>query len=464
MEGRNSNPTGANAVKQAASPAVMPLVASHETEGALKTNETNPAPESAAKRDVESGEQEDKITDTSTGSKPAEKILEMTAAGGIHSVLQNLADNDGVDGLTGKGKSPTGEKINILEKAPTWKRTEINNEYAGFRGKENAELVDQNENFSPMFSKTVRVSEDSRIREHTQRNMQHLQAEFAFLEKLKDTGVTPEPLLLKTNPDNTESHLLMKKVNGQSLEQRKDKSDSDKDKLDAIILSMSTSLDKVHKKGVLVTDINNGTFIIDGLDNDTSDLSTKIVDFELAVDTSNLSNEDTQKKLIKWYASKDVGIALAQDEDSAFQITEDLAQNSEQYSASKTALEAFIGPDYTWKVDRSTLTQSDQQAYDNQFARMKPYLEKKAKLALHQEYADAKADGIDYVGNDEQEFINKKLENQTAIDAEIVMINITLPYLLKERGINASEATIQHLQQTTSPFIHERTVPLIAEI
>jgi len=345
-------------------------------------------------------------------------------------------------------ENPT-QPIQIVDKAPKWKSQNVNNWAAKFRGKTNSIITDAQGTHDTLFSKSVKRVEGQRD------NVEGLQRELYFLEKLKDTGITPEPVTLKINPDRTDAQLLMKKLEGDSFEKTDGSDEVAKRNFGRISESVSQSLEAIHNRGVLVVDINEGTFVIQQMNSDNQDLITYVVDFELAEDIADLSSSEVQDRLKRWYSRKDIGLQIAMYE-TDFNLNVDTTKGVEQYLGAKSVVEHFIGPDYSWKIDYNKLSAEDRDRYDAQLQIVQPRIEEITKKQLREEYQYAKQVSSKYLPPDEETYVKREFEERLHAKIDLAMINITLPYFLHDKGISVETSTLKHLQRSLSLIVEER--------
>ena len=340
-------------------------------------------------------------------------------------------------------KGSPDEPVVFTKDAPRWQSEEADNWAAKYRGKSNEVVTDARGNYEATFNKSVRRIDGQRD------NVAGLQREFAFLQRLQASGVAPEPLLLKINPDGSEARLMMKKVNGKSIEAIDADDEAAKGRFDDIATSVNQAIDIVHKNGILAVDVNEGTFVIDGLGSPGKALTTKVVDFELAEDRAAIASPDAQANALGWYKGRDIAIEMASQQ-PGYILTDEGARASEQYLAAKVVVEKFVG---YGGVDVSSLSSADRERYDNQLEKVRPFLAAKMIPDLKQNYADF---GKQYYST-EQEYIDAHLDNDIQPYVNEAMLNITLPYLLREKGITARPETVLALQARLSPILTERS-------
>ena len=191
------------------------------------------------------------------------------------------------------------QDIPLYDKAPPSTQI-VRTEAAGVRGKENRlRPGDQEGEFTALFSKKVKKPEPGSRNKRD--NIGGIEREYQMLQVLRDSGVTPEPLALHVNNDRTEAQLLMKGVKGESIDHMSGDSPEVQARFGEMMISALAALDAVHQKGILIRDVNKGTFIVDGLTEHAEALTTSVVDFELAVREGELADPKIADSVSHWY-------------------------------------------------------------------------------------------------------------------------------------------------------------------
>ncbi len=322
--------------------------------------------------------------------------------------------------------------IILNEDHPHYNTLEFKSPAAEIRGKKNQLFTDGGDFFPQLFSKSAKLKSGG-----SRSVIQRLEQEFRFLEALDGSGVTPKPIGLKYNKDNSEAHLLMTRVPGESIERINWTTETAKAKFDEVVAQVHDSLSLVHSKGVLLGDVNAGSFVIDGVQDKLRPITVSVIDFEQGCLINNLHSPNEQQQLLRWY-EQDIGVAIKLGT-NAYSIGEVEAKKIEQYLAAKAILEHYIGPDFTWQASRDQLSDSERERYDNQYEKLQVRLNQLAN-------EDMQKDSL-YTG------VQKKLTVRT----NTTMANITLPHLLKQKGINSKPETLTFLQSVLNPFIEQRS-------
>lgn len=132
----------------------------------------------------------------------------------------------------------------------------------------------------------------AKFQEGNRNNLEGLNQEAEILKRLESTGVTPKFIQLKQYPNEKMARLVTEKVGGISLDRFKVPEKNRDEIFENVIISTARSLQKIHDEGVYVVDINTGTFLVNESGEDCN-----IVDFELAIDSSNPSEEKIKNAL-----------------------------------------------------------------------------------------------------------------------------------------------------------------------
>jgi len=363
--------------------------------------------------------------------------------------------------------------ILLVDQAPHYQAKKVENWAAKNRGKENLIIDDKKELFPSLFSKSATRNEGN-----GRDNIAGLAKEYIVLERLKNSGVSPEPLAFKLSADRSKAHLLMTKVPGQSIEKidsdlyekvggesKKDPEEESTPETEAlisrfndVISSAAKSLDIVHSKNVLVVDINAGTYIMDCLVSSNELLRVSVVDFEIAKTTPELEELKVKQELTLWYSLKDPAVVLGH-QAGKFELTADRAKKIESCIGVKVFLEHFLGADFNWKIDPDKLPPEIKMAYDKQMEEIGPRLAGRAKVEVARDYQgikDSAAKDQTMTISTEEEFFKYQypLSYQALVNG--AMINITLPVLLEQKGIKVDPIVLNYLQQVLNPDIDTR--------
>jgi len=346
-----------------------------------------------------------------------------------------------------------GQPIKIVDQAPKYKTTKVENWASKFRGKENQVIEDEKELFPSLFSKSA-----TRVENHKRDNIAGLAREFYFLEKLNGNGITPEPIIFKLSPDGQKAHLLMTKIPGESLEKTEKDTDISKLRFDEVVSAAIKCLDFVHSKDILIVDINEGTFVVDGLQETGKPITIHLVDFELAKDQAELASQEIRDQLTRWYSSRDIGVAIATTT-GTFELTPENASKIELYLAAKVIAEHYLGPDYTWKPNISALSGQDQAAYNKQLELIRPQLETRVRNEVavdYERFQEIRKRDPSIKDVIKEQWFAYEYPKQLQFRTNAAMVNITLPYQLEEKGIDASPETIAYITSILNPVVEQR--------
>lgn len=321
------------------------------------------------------------------------------------------------------------------------------------RGKENVLINDSAEIFPSLFSKTVTDFEGKKVAD-----VKALANEFRVLQKLQGTGITPEPIAFNLGKDGKKANLLMTKVNGEGLEWGLHGSEKNIGDFSSVIAATARATETIHQRGILIGDVNNGTFLIEP-DSDGRSLKSNVVDFEFARDSGDLNSKETSASMLEMYIHYgDTGLNVASF-DKAFKLDFNTAKKAELFAAAKAVVVHYLGSDFTWAVDQSKLSEEDRQAYEKQLSQIEPSLETISKSDIAKDYENIKKDAARQNKSPDTTYDNyekNELPKTLQYNINASMINITLPYLLEEKGIDAHSAAIGYLKEVLSPIIADR--------
>lgn len=334
--------------------------------------------------------------------------------------------------------------IALHDVAPKYKAEKVENWAAAFRGKENARITDENATYTPLFEKAAVKQEGMRD------NIQGLETEFAFLQRLEHTGVTPRPLAFTTNDKQTEGHLLMTAVSGESLEGI-EPDDAMRENFGNILKAMSRSLHAIHEEMVLLRDINEGTFVLDRPASD--DVSCSVVDFELALTQKDIDNQDSGDDIsADWYGRKDIGFDLARRHGKTLDM--DTAQGSERYQLVKTLVDSFVGA--TANIAPEDLPDDVREQYNRQYAQIKDEVAEITRDEIRNAYRTAVELELDYREETEEAQIELDFDQTFNYKMRNAMLHITAPYLLRENGCVVDDDTAHYLSHGLEMAIDKR--------
>lgn len=312
------------------------------------------------------------------------------------------------------------------------------------RGKENVRYV------SPegreFFTKYVNQQEGKRD------NIAGLKNEKYFLDLLTDSGVTPKNSELKIYPNKKRARLSIEQVPGISLDKMNDEQSERflKEKVEATIHSTAEALDKIHQKNVLLVDVNEGSFLLDEKD---ENVSTHIVDFELAIDLGKKIPEDSESAF-RWYANKDLGLVI--DEKIEHQDIEVL-KKAEISLWARTLVEKIIGFS---DISKSVKLPPAKQKYFNAMKiKIIPILEKqiieRAKKDYEYQSKIPKEERF-YDLSTEEDFIQKEIESELPRKIEEELLGITLEEKMNAIGIVVSKKSLDFMSRALNIELKNR--------
>jgi|GEM_PF-1515839 len=347
------------------------------------------------------------------------------------------------------------EEISGIENSefitPDRKRTVLGFEREDFSGITQRARGKQNIHYaSPegqeFFSKYVKFQEGKRD------NIAGLKNEKYFLDLLADSGVIPKTSELKIYPNEKRARLSIEQVPGMSLDKMNDEQINEflKEKAEATIHSTAEALDKIHQRNVLLVDVNEGSFL---LDEKNKNISTHVVDFELAVDLDKKIPEDNESAF-RWYANKDLGLSI--DEKIDHQDIEVL-KKAEVSLWARTLAERMIGfSDLSKSVE---LSPEKQEEFDAMKAKISPILEKQviesAKKYYEYQSKIPKEERF-YDLPTEEDFIKKEMERKLPRKVEEALLGITLEEKMNAKGIIVSKKSLDFMSRALNLELKNR--------
>jgi serine/threonine protein kinase len=312
------------------------------------------------------------------------------------------------------------------------------------RGKQNVQY--RNKEGEEFFTKYANLQKDRRD------NIEGLKTEKLILDKLVDTGVTPQAGEIKIYPNKERARLIIEQLPGVSFDKmnNEQKEKFFKKEVEQTIYSTADALDKVHQKGILIVDVNDGTFL---LDEKEGKIETRLVDFELALDTKEGSLED-RKGTFGWYLSKDKGLRLSKSLDHE---NNEILKKSEINLWARTLIERIISfRNVTSSVD---LSKEKQVEFDSMKEKITPILEseiiKQAKKSYEYERRAKTEDQSEQLPN-EDDFIKNDLGINLPRMIEEELVGISLEEKLKRDDIVLSKGVVSFLSRALSPDISKR--------
>ncbi|TAN58399.1 hypothetical protein EPN15_01145 [Patescibacteria group bacterium] len=314
------------------------------------------------------------------------------------------------------------------------------------RGKENIRYT--NPEGEEFFTKYINQLEGK------QSNIAGLKKEKLILDLLAGTGVTPKARELKIYPNEQRARLIIEQMPGVSLDKMDEMQSEEFFKKEAktTIYSTADALNKIHQKGVLLVDVNEGAFLLDKKDDK---IQTRLVDFELAVDLISGAPED-REAAFEWYSSKDIGLRL--DEQVDHQDAEVL-KKAEINRWARTLTEHIIGfIDVSAPVE---LSREKQKEFDALKIKVRPILEKQIIERAKKDYqyqSQAPEEDRLYELPAEDDFIQEKLEEELAGKIEEELLGVTLEEKMKIKGITLSKEILDFMSRALSPELQNRPV------
>lgn len=296
------------------------------------------------------------------------------------------------------------------------------------------------------FSKYVNQQEGKRD------NVAGLKKEKRMLDKLMETGVTPKVGGLKIYPNEKRARLIIENVPGASLDKMDDNQVEEflKKKAESTIRSTADALDKMHKNGVLLIDINDGAFLLNERDNK---IITHLVDFELAVDLND-GTADNFKDALLFRSIKDIGFRLDQEIDYQ---NSDILKKSEINLWARTLAERIIGFD---DISKSIeLPPEKQKEFNAAKEKISPILKRQITERARRDYqyqVEASKKDQSYDLPSEDYFIQQELDEELPRQIEKELIGFTLEEKMKTKGVKLSKKTLDFMSRALNPELKNR--------
>jgi serine/threonine protein kinase len=324
-----------------------------------------------------------------------------------------------------------------------FERTNINGLFQPMRGKKN--IVYKTVEGVSMVAKYVNFKDGIRD------NVAGMKREKQFLDLLEDTGLTPKVIDYKEYPNQKKVRLVLEKLPGKSLDKMSifEKEDLMKNRAEEVILSSATSLEKVHQKGVLVVDVNEGTFLFDVQD---ETLKTYVLDFELSAST-NPAVEKELEFAKNWFARKDFALKL----DSSLDLMDpETLTKSEVYLWAEMLVTSMIGLSEVQK--KIELSDETQRKFDEAATKIEAKLSEDVIATLKNQYFLLIKQNPELVADYgfESDYINENFELKKQAKLQTVLLGISLEEKLKKHGISLSPKILKFLQDSLSIDFSQR--------
>lgn len=319
-------------------------------------------------------------------------------------------------------------------------------DYSGFvqlaRGKKNVEYsrTDRDKEFFTKYATHGGGCRD---------NVKGLENEKKILDFLQDSEVTPKVDKLKIYSEGKKARLIMEKLKGTSLDNLtpQEKGEFLNQRAQETVDSTANALHEVHQRGILLVDINEGSFILDK--NHKNEITTNLVDFEFAINLNSTSLEEIQD-CKSWYSRWDLALSLP--ENLNYKLSE-VFKKSEISAWSRALSETLIGQEY---IDLPIGLPKDlQRDFNIMKNRIMPVLVKKITKRAKENYKT-----VQEKTESENEFIINELEMELPAQIEESLLYITLGERLKFKDINLSEQTVNFMSKALSLDFKDRPTDL----
>lgn len=277
--------------------------------------------------------------------------------------------------------------------------------------------------------------------EHDQNNIARLEREKQMLDRLAETGVTPKAGEFKIYPNEKRARLLIEQVPGISLDRMDDRQSEEflKIKAEETIFSTADALDKIHKKGIWLVDVNEGSFLIGQRDNT---VETYVVDFELALDLDN-STKKTRGEAYGYYLVRDFGLRFDDLKNPRRDFeTGVLYPTNEDFKKSEIRLWALVLVKFILGSDGISaeieLAPEEKEEFDKTKKKIAPLLEKEIK------------------GETGDDLTQKNLEDELLHRLEEELLSITLDKKLRAKGVVVSQEVVSFLSRALNLELKNR--------
>ncbi len=283
--------------------------------------------------------------------------------------------------------------------------------------------------------------------EHDQNNIARLKKEKQMLDRLTKTGVTPKAGEFKIYPNEKRARLLIEQVPGTSLDRMDDDQREEflKRKVEETIFATADALDKIHKKGIWLVDVNGGSFLISQRDNK---VETHVVDFELALDLDKSPQETrTRAEAYGHYLARDFGLRFDDLEEPRRDFETGILypsngdfKKSEMRLWALTLVRYILGQDdISTKVE---LAPKEKEKFDETKNKILPLLKKEIIGTLKGKTRDA--------------LTQENLEHELSDRLEEELLSITLNKKLRAKGVVVSQQVVSFLSRALNLELKNR--------
>ncbi len=342
--------------------------------------------------------------------------------------------------------------IFLQDKSPVWTPHRKVRNVKRDVGKTNYMLKDQSNLNPEMFEKIGRYDTEN---PYSHDVIEKVKRDFRYLTFLAHTGVTPVPIMLKTNPEGTEARLLMTRVPGTTFEEQLEPNEDYKKRLGDIVRNVLRAVSVVNSAGVYIVDINDSSFIIDGIGKHGVPLKTHVVDCEYACDAEELANPSTWNRVVGYYATHDMLAARLQISQPQTDQIPHIMSALEIQRVLITILEFYLGSKYSssWFVPAEQLSTTEKEEYRAQYAELLPFVTEHIDRTLRDKYRRTYFESSMV---SEDEYVRMNIGEKLRAMMNEAMINITFISLLRKRGIFPSEDDAILIKNALSHNIQDR--------
>jgi serine/threonine protein kinase len=284
-------------------------------------------------------------------------------------------------------------------------------------------------------------------------NINRLKHERDILEKMHDTGISPKVISYKEYGED-KARLLIEELSGKSVDKMplQEKKEFAQKNAKDIVRETGRVLSEIHKLGIFVVDVNEGTFLFNTEEDNV--LGVSVLDLEFAIDTESANEEDFQESFAH-FKKGDLGFMLAEQEGTALPENEELLRKAELYKWANTMKRTLIGKHANLEISKSK--QEHLVAYQE---RIRPVLERKlleraARIFTKIQARNSESDSVSIVkGLDKysEDYVRKSIKYEQYVAG----MTYTFPELCKANGVDIPEQYAEFIAQCLNLDINLR--------
>jgi serine/threonine protein kinase len=219
---------------------------------------------------------------------------------------------------------------------PKWNHLSIIKEVREFGTKRSVKLLVGQNNNTKAIKKEVYQGKKA-----TKNLLNKLVREYYFLENLVDTGLTPYPKSLSLGMGGKSGILLMDYITGEAIVNHPEPPTIRQKLLfDLLIFCILKAIQTIHDRGIIMGDINQETFLMEGFWDDKTELKIRIIDLGFAARPSELNMPDTGDWLRLFYSINPQFSKLLQKK--SFVLDVQTAKKMDLYRAMRVLMGYFL--------------------------------------------------------------------------------------------------------------------------